>query len=176
MIDIIITDFPFPPSVNNYLMPVFGGTKINKKGKHYNHGRLVKTQSHIDYSVACDVWAARYKSGLKDLCESIRKRRDELESSGRVFALDVTAYLVFNREYVLTKSNIPKKVDADNFSKALQDNLFRILQLDDKYSFSPTIEKVIGSTSSKNYVVLSIKEKSPENVSSLAIRLGIKIQ
>lgn len=173
MIDIIIKDFPFPPSVNQYLMPVMGKVKRGKRGNLYAQGRMVKTATFREYETACTYWQLKYQKGLDRLREEIKQRKDLLESQGKTFALKVEYFVLINKHEITDKNNRPLRNDVDNRLKPAGDNLFRILGIDDKYCFSLSIEKAIAPQNQLNQMIVKITETQAHDKNYIFTQLRI---
>jgi len=122
--------FPFPPSTN---------ALYKNAGK-----RRVKTHDYKEYEYECEAW--EYEN-IKALKKAIKLLRGELvELNLKVFAPKSTWY---------TKAGKPKKIDVTNRVKALEDCLFKMLDIDDCHVFKCTQEKCI---SDKKYVDIELRE------------------
>lgn len=158
MIDIIIKDFPFPPSVNNHLVPAISKVAINSKGKLSAKGHFFKSKKHVNYAKQVNEWHEFYRRGISDLIDEIQ---DHKKAQGSSFALELSIILVTHKDRLL-------KIDADNHTKSAQDNLCRILDIDDRYIFKSSIEKVL-SNSGREYAIINLRsfKISNENESRL---------
>lgn len=119
-----IKNFPVPPSVNKYLMPI--------------KGRMIKTPQHRAYEQECLMWRLKNQT----LVNEAKILFKDLEFKESILVLRVEIEIFINKSKLLTKQNRPKKIDTDNFQKPLIDNLFKLLEIDDKYIFASTIEKI----------------------------------
>lgn len=165
---VTILDFPLPPSVNNYLMPVIGKVKFNKFGKPYGSGRLVKTKEHKDYEAECQIWALRYQTGLRKLKEEILMAKRQAEANKQPYALKAEYFIMLHKDKVLGSGNQPSQTDTDNFLKPLQDNLFKILNIDDRYVFRAEPEKVyIDQPDQRECVIIRITSHEPRSSSQI---------
>lgn len=136
---ITIIDFPLPPSVNNYLIPVAGKLKWKGKGKPYATARMVKSTEHRQYETDCQLWALKYKRGLCALREEIIKTKQLMEKEKLSFSLKMEYFIFLAPD----QYNSVEHKDVDNFIKPLQDNLAKILNIDDRHIFQITAEKVL---------------------------------
>lgn len=163
MIDIIIKDFPFPPSVNTHLVPAINKVGVNNKGKFIGKGHFFKSKEHKIYAKQVKEWSSFYIRHTNKLAEEIK---NELEILKNRFSLEAEIILVTNKEKIL-------KFDADNRIKSVLDNLCKLLNIDDRYIFKVSAQKVI-SNSSKQYAIIKLKSKNIENENEIKIRFGIK--
>lgn len=173
MIDFIIKDFPVPPSVNKYLMPVMHKIRKRKNGKLYATGVLAKTPEHRNYESTCQLWALSYQGGLSKLKAEITQRTQHLRKHKRDLILEVEYFILLPRHVVLTINNLCERVDSDNYLKPTKDNLFKILNLDDKCVFKDSIQKVAIDDDQKPCVIIAVKEYKPLTSSSVKSSLGI---
>ena len=163
MIDITIKDFPFPPSVNTHLVPIMSKVGINSKGRYVGKGHMMKSKEHQIYAKKIDTWHKFYIIGINKLIDEIEAERKILKYK---FALELDVTLVVHKDRLL-------KIDTDNYTKATQDNLCRILKFDDRYIFKSTIKKVL-SNSGKEYAIIRLKSCQQEDENDARLKYGIK--
>jgi len=166
-LSIILADFPLPPSVNSSLIPVMGKIKYDKKGKPYATGRMVKTYEHLDYTADCVSWSMRYRDGLAKFKYELLTERRKREALRETFALKVEYFFLMKRSKIITLAGKPEENDVDNRIKPCQDNLFRILNVDDSHVFPVYAEKVSIPDNEKERVIIRI--------SSVKARTGAEI-
>lgn len=162
-----IVNFPLPPSVNDYLMPVAGGWSVNKKGRKYQKGRWVKTEPHKLYMQRCHEWKllngeAWYKIRAELKAQVLKARQER-----RRVAFQVDTYFAFHDERIWTVNNIPERLDADNRLKPCRDALADILEIDDKYFFSGFFEKVSTKTKEEECTYMRITPMIPRTLESI---------
>lgn len=157
-----ILDFPLPPSVNSYLMPVAGKIKFSqKRKKHYTPGRLVKTKEHIAYESECTMWILQNRQMVEKIKERIFFALKAAENDFKPFALRVDFYFCFEHSRVLTVNHKIQQRDRDNFLKPATDQLKNVLGIDDKYIFSGNVEKVTAKTKDEECVLIRVSVTRP---------------
>lgn len=171
MIDIIIKDFPLPPSINSAYMPIIGKIKRNSRGKVYGAGRMVKTDQYRDYESKCIKWQLRYQTALNSLKNEILDRKKILQNAGKELSLKLEMYAILPKEWIFTVNGKLENRDADNYNKVCQDNVFKMLCLDDKHVFKNEIQKVSGS---KPYMIIRLTEYEPKTEDQIKLLMGIK--
>lgn len=147
--DIWLMNFPLPPTVNEYLMPVAGRWAVSKKGKRYQKGGFVKTKLHSDYLKRCYEWRALHNTGWQRIQEDLHARLESARRNGLRFALRVDTYFAFEESRLWTVNNLAQQIDADNRLKPCRDALSKLLGIDDKHFFGGFFEKI--TTHSKEY-------------------------
>lgn len=171
MNDIWIVNFPLPPSVNEYLMPIAGPTARNKKGKLYKTGRFVKTEPHRIYRKMCEQWKTlnmlAFETIQKELHEKVERAKEEKKRIG--FMVDT--YFIFEESRIWTKENTPQRLDADNRLKPCRDALSEILGIDDKYFFSGFFEKLSTQEKDKECTIIRIRQMTPRTLQSLRMEI-----
>lgn len=162
-----LANFPLPPSVNEYLMPVSGGWSVSKKGRAYQKGRWVKTKEHTDYMKRCELWALANKRGFTDAKEKLKEevRKATLEKKRIAFRVDT--YFAFENSRIWTVNNLPQQLDADNRLKPCRDALAKILEIDDKYFFSGFFEKVTTTNKNEECTILRIETMYPRTLEDI---------
>lgn len=171
MIDFIIKDFPLPPSVNKAFQPVMGKIKW-RDGKPKAEGRLIKTDEHKDYEVACTLWELSHMRGVNEIRNEIILRIKNLKKSDKHLTLKVQMFSVFEEHRIFTSKGEICPMDTDNRCKLAQDKLFKILNIDDKLVFKNEIQKVVGSS---NYMIIRISEYDPISEEHVKKLLGIPL-
>lgn len=172
MTTIILADFPLPPSVNSALMPVMSKIKYNKKGKPYATGRMVKTYEHLGYTSACISWSMGYKNHLAKYKYELLTQRRKSEALKEPFALKVEYFFFMHRSKIITLAGKPEENDVDNRIKPCQDNLFKILNIDDSHVFPVYAEKVSIPDNEKERVIIrisSFKARTGEEITKLLL-------
>lgn len=172
MVDIIIKDFPMPPSVNKAFIPVMGKTKIGKNGKKYSGGRIIKSKEYVAYEKKCLEWEMFHARGLASLRKEIADRIEALAKQRRVLTFKVEYYAVFPKDKIHNEDGSLKSLDCDNRIKVAKDSLFRALMIDDKHVFKDEIQKVVSSTS-RTYMIIKITEYNPYSEKLVKSVLGI---
>lgn len=111
-------------------------------------GRLIKSSAGRAYSNQCAIWALKNKSALDKLREILRGK-----------TLRVDCAFVFPREKLITKKNTLKKLDFTNRIKVCQDELAKIIGVDDAHFISGYCQKMVGDDS---YVDITISVQNLE--------------
>lgn len=157
-----ITDFPLPPSVNSYLMPVAGKTKFSARTKrHYTQGRLVKTKEHIDYEKRATYWILENREQVERIKEKIFFAHKASENDGLPFVLKVDLYFCFEHSRVLTVNNKIMQRDVDNFAKPAVDQLKKVFGIDDKHIFFLHLEKITAKNKDEECVIVRVSVSKP---------------
>lgn len=159
--DVWITTLPLPPSVNEYLMPVVGRVKRNKFGKLYGQGRLVKTTVHKKYDSDVTLWVLKHSKQIEAFKEEVFMAMKAKEARKDPYALCVDMFFCFHRDRIFTVNNKLGRLDRDNRIKPMQDQLSKIIGLDDKYVFSGIAEKVSCENEEDECTILRIREFKP---------------
>lgn len=162
-----ITGFPLPPSVNEYLMPVAGKWVINKRGKRYQQGRWVKTDIHRAFMDQCYLWRSQHITSFHKIQQAIHKAKKNTEDMGQRFALKVDCYFVFHVERIYTVNNKVERLDADNRLKPCRDALANILELDDKYFFAGSCEKVTTRSKESECSMIRMDQMIPRTMEQI---------
>lgn len=167
MSPIWLTNFPLPPSVNEYLMPIAGGWATSKTGKTYRKGRWVKTKIHTDYVKHCELWAKKNAQGFNSISNDLKKAVMEARENKKRICFRVDAYFIFHEPRIWTVNNIPEQLDADNRLKPCRDALAKILDIDDKYFFSGFFEKVTAPSKDQECTFIRITETIPKDIQDI---------
>ena len=135
-------NYPFPPSINDYL----------KHGK--NHNGFFLSQSHKRYKEQVKSW---YKRNFR----SINEFKDFLKSYSydknlSCLRMDMTFVLLKSR--FITKENRVKKQknDTDNFIKPVKDTFSKLIQIDDSIFNAHNIERVYCKKETEQQVIITI--------------------
>jgi Holliday junction resolvase RusA-like endonuclease len=159
-----IYDLPLPPSVNEYLMPIAGPTKYSfNRGRRFQQARLVKTAIHKKYEQIVEYWINKNKESVTTLQKLISSEMNHNLKANKPFALKIDMYFVFEKSRILTKNNKAERLDRDNRIKPLQDQLSKIIGIDDKYIFSGNAEKLICSTKEEECSMIRISITQPRS-------------
>lgn len=157
-----ILDFPLPPSVNNYLMPIAAKATFSKKtGRYYTPGRLVKTKEHKDYQTKSLEWVSLIKEKIEGIKERIYFAQLAAENDNIPFALKVDIYFCFEKSRIITINNGVHRLDRDNYIKPLQDQLQHVLGIDDKFVFCGNSEKVTANSKDEECVIIRVAVTRP---------------
>lgn len=124
---------PLPPSSNQIYASV--------------RGRLIKSQHARIYSNQCQIWALK-NFKLLDMIKDHYKSETTLE---------VNYIFVFHKQRLVGKKNQIKKLDAANRIKVIQDELAKMIGIDDSLFLKTTIEKVTCESESDQQVIIEIK-------------------
>lgn len=162
-----LVNFPLPPSVNEYLMPVAGNWAVNKNGKQYRKGRWVKTKVHTDYVNRCHHWRLINRAGFDQARDLITKEVDDARMLKLPIAYRVDCYFAFEYGRIWTKDNQPQEIDSDNRLKPCRDALAKILGIDDKYFFSGFFEKVTTNSKDSECTILKISRAEPRTLEQI---------
>jgi len=167
-----LVNFPLPPSVNEYLMPVAGRWATTKKGRVYQKGRWVKTQEHANYLKRCEKWSMIHNVSFVEIGEELRGMVRAARTAKKRIAFKVDTYFAFEDSRLWTVNNLPEQLDADNRLKPCRDALADLLKIDDKYFFSGFFEKVSAPSKDQECTFLRISVTSPRTIQD--VRMQIK--
>lgn len=117
--------WPMPPSVNKAYMPRTWG---NKRG-------LAKTKEHENYIRAVNHYALANIHNISDAQRLIKQWN----------FVRVEIWLYFFKNRILTLQGLPKVHDGINVVKVLDDQVARVLKVDDKIFWDHRIIKSITS-------------------------------
>lgn len=148
-----IDNFPIPPSVNNYLMPV--------------RGRLVKTPIHREYRDRCILWAAQNRLILEAIKNRIHNYHAKAEAKYGHSAFQVDCYVAFDHSRVFTLKNTLQEIDANNFLKPLLDGLVEVLGIDDRAFFAGNCEKITTMSKANECSLLRISPMKPRTLQEI---------
>lgn len=166
-----LVNFPLPPSVNEYLMPVSGGLARNKKGKLYEKGRWVKTEPHRVYVKKCNEWAVLHNTAWVQIKDQIQGEVRAARAANKKFGFRVDAFFAFENSRLWTQENTPQRLDADNRLKPCRDALADLLGIDDKYFFSGSCEKVSTPSKDQECTFLRISPMTPRTLQDLKMQI-----
>ncbi len=162
-----LMNFPLPPSVNDYLMPVAGKLKMNKKGKLYRAGHFVKTPVHIEYRKLCNLWVLQHKRAFDEIQNHLLGRVHVAREKKQRIAFRVDHYFAFEESRIWTVNNLPERIDADNRVKPCRDAIADMLGIDDKYFFSGFFEKVSTNSKDSECTAIRISQMVPRTLQDL---------
>ena len=162
-----LINFPLPPSVNEYLMPVAGAWAVNKGGKHYRKGRWVKTKIHSQYVDLCWLWRRQNGVAFDKAMDVIKAEVEEARVLKRQIAYRVDCYFAFEHSRIWTLANQPQEIDSDNRLKPCRDALAKIMGIDDKYFFSGFFEKVTTNSKDSECTILKISRAEPRTLDQI---------
>ena len=133
---IILTELPYPPSVNDSLA-VF-------------RGRMIKTAKARAYKEQCHIFTAKNITALNQATTQIKSWLDQ------GLGIKVDCYFSLPEEKILTAGKKAihrfKKSDVSNRVKLCHDALSDMLRIDDLYFIAGNAEKVIGPMGVTVYV------------------------
>ncbi len=162
-----LVNFPLPPSVNEYLIPIAGGWATNKKGKKYQKGRWVKSEVHKLFTENCRKYAVLHNNSIERIKCEIHGLVDHARSQNLRIAFRVDTYFAFEDSRLWTVNNFAEQLDADNRVKPCRDAVSELLKLDDKYFFSGFYEKVTVPTKAEECSYVRITLTTPRTLNDL---------
>lgn len=134
MKSILIASFPLSPSDNELYYNMNGVGRVASKELR-------------EYKKLCEAYA------LKN-AKMFREVKSIMANEWKGFsAVKADYFFVFKRERLYCKDGRVKKLDSSNRIKAVQDCLFNILGLDDKFVFAGSFEKLSGELEACNIVL-----------------------
>ncbi|CAB4149777.1 Crossover junction endodeoxyribonuclease, RusA-like [uncultured Caudovirales phage] len=169
-----LVNFPLPPSVNEYLMPVAGRWSIDKKGKSYRKGHFVKTKLHSDYLDRCKRWRMQHKTAWEKIQYELIHMQDLARLGRQPFALRVDCFFAFEHSRLWTQTGEVQSIDSDNRLKPCRDALAKLLGIDDKYFFSGFFEKVSTRSKELECSILRISQMTPRTLDDLKTQIKME--
>lgn len=166
-----LINFPLPPSVNEYLMPVAGPLSRNRKGKLYQTGRFVKTEQHRIYRKMCFQWKMLNNLAWQKIQDELQNAVKTANQENKKIAFMVDTYFIFEDSRLWTKSNAPQRLDADNRLKPCRDALSELLSIDDKYFFGGFFEKLSTSEKDQECTYIRISQMTPRTLQNLKMEI-----
>lgn len=171
-----ITKFPLPPSVNQYLMPVAGAMKFNKKtGRAYRGAGWVKTAIHRAFEEDCQTWRYKNHSIFKKAFDSLKEVKDTYSRDGKFLTLRVDTYFVFHAKRVWAVDGHIKRIDADNRLKPCLDAISRLFEIDDSHFFAGGCEKVTTDNKEEEGAYIRISLMTPRKLEHIIETMSIEV-
>lgn len=149
---VVLAELPFPPSENNaYVNRKAGGRFASKEVRDFKH--------------AMSIWRIRNNQALA-------VARQAVFSWKTPPALKLV--LGFRHDRVWTKDGSPKRIDAANFVKVLQDSVAAVMAIDDSKIWSTMAEKAPLEPESKLESAMAILTPAmPMGIAQWKDHLGI---
>jgi len=141
--------FPFPPSVNECYV-----------NNPRTRGRF-PSQKLKAYKIAVSVYFSRVNLSTNN--QELLTRYGHIQSLvGKELELECDFVMPYTRLYTSSgeRKGLPKKLDLDNFQKALFDNFFEAIGIDDSMIFKITARKFAmpkGNVGQEAYVTIKIR-------------------
>lgn len=158
---------PIPPSANK--MHSVGSNKVWRQRK--NGEKYMGTSAHVYNSPELTHFYLQCKNFANiNYVQMAGIRKQLLDWISKGYVLKTEAWVGFENGRVWTKEGQPQQVDSDNRLKPLQDGLSKMLDLDDKWIFSATIEKVTVASKdleSCSVRIMPIKPRTMDEVRQL---------
>lgn len=169
---ILMVNFPLPPSVNEYLVPVASNRYgTDKRGRQFQKAHFVKSATHTNYLKACHEWRALHNLSFTRIQEYLLNLQHEAKSKREKFALRVDHYFAFEHSRLWTKNNLAEQIDADNRLKPCRDAIADLVGIDDKYFFSGYFEKVSAPTKAQEGTYIKIAQMVPRTLADIRAQL-----
>lgn len=168
---ISIFNLPIPPSINRaYETTGRVVTKRNKQGKIYQ-------------GVATSRYGSPELVHFKKQCQSFYNLNyQKIDSYKPIiqswidqgYVVKVEAYVAFEHSRAWTLEHKAKQIDSSNRIKALEDGLAVMLDIDDKWNFLVSIEKVTCDKDSEQCVVYlsPMKPRTLNDIKGLKYKQG----
>jgi|WetSurMetagenome_2_1015567.scaffolds.fasta_scaffold283741_2 hypothetical protein len=153
-----ISDFPLPPSVNEYLTPI--------------RGRMIKTKVHRDFLQRCMIWSLRSKTTVDLAKDRFMTMKQEMERVQKYSAFRVDCFFAFHHSRVFTKNGLVKQLDADNRMKPAMDAIVKIFEIDDRLFFSGRCEKITTDFKEKECSLIRICPMTPKTLSEMKTQIN----
>lgn len=165
---ILIEKFPLPPTVNNYLMPIVGQMKTNKKtGKPYRSAGWIKTAEHRGFEKKCEDWMFLNQDQYKKAIEEFAKFKKQAKADGKPLSLCFDAKFVFYHKRIFKEDGGVKRLDADNRLKPCIDAVSKIFAIDDCHFFAISSEKVSCKSEAEEGSIIRISAFVPNTLSDI---------
>jgi Holliday junction resolvase RusA-like endonuclease len=119
------------------------------------------TKAGRDYIKRVETWKALHYVEVVMATASIRTWLNEFN------VLHITYILSLHRDDIFTQAGFPRKMDATNRIKILQDTLSKLLLFDDSLIFSAKIEKAVSDERYNSGVTIMIDAKKARYASDL---------
>lgn len=156
--NIIIKEFPMPPSVNQMWASI--------------RGRLIKTSIGRKYEKECHIFMHMKGSTIREWRTDIAKHL----ATNRAIAVDF--YFVFHESRLFAQTEDKKtgrkigdvkRLDVDNRLKPCIDELSKMLGIDDRYFFAGEREKLWCKSSENEQVIIRIRPHQAREIKELDI-------
>lgn len=170
-----LTNFPLPPSVNEYLIPVIG-KRSSKNGKTYLKGRLVKSKIHSNYQELCQYWALQNRKFVSDASNALLIQKRTREINKQPFALKIDCFFVFHSERIFTVNNKCEQIDTNNRIKPVLDALVKVIGIDDKHYFGGNCEKVTTNSKEFECSLIRISMMEPRTLDDIKMMIQTEPQ
>lgn len=145
-----------PPSVNDQYMP-FGFRLPNGKIT----ARINPTKHLNKFQDDCDEWVAQNHL----VVGKARVTAQAMLATGGV--LEVCTFAVFPSGLIWTQDGRPRKMDVSNRMKALEDEVAKMLLIDDCYFFKVSAEKVERMRINTPFCAVLIRPWKPRSVAEV---------
>jgi hypothetical protein len=140
------------------------GPSVNDAWRNIPGRGRAKTRLYLDFEKAMAVWQAKNQGDI-----ALAKTIATQVTAGVGLKLKYTFY--FDRDRVITKSATgkhspaakrklageSKRLDVTNFLKCAEDQIFKLLEVDDCYAWEVGIEKAIAAPGDKEFVDIEIR-------------------
>jgi hypothetical protein len=158
-----IVGLPLPPSANTMYETNVHKRWIKRSGKAVCKVKTSRRKSDrlITFQTKCQLFKMRHRVELEEYKQTLLSWIKD----GNVIVMD--SYCVFEQQRIWTKDGNPKQIDADNFRKALQDMVFNILGIDDKYCFRGNIEKVTCIDKDLECSIVGLRPAKPRTLEQI---------
>lgn len=172
---IILYNFPLPPSVNEYLVPVVSNKySFDKKGKPYRKAHFVKSDIHRNYLKRCQEWKFHNNLNWLEVQRRLQEIKKQAQDSRKQFALRMDHYFAFEKSRLWTVNNLAQQIDCDNRMKPCRDAVANLLDIDDKYFFSGFIEKVSAPTKEAECTIIKITLMTPRTLEQVQAQMKLE--
>lgn len=163
-----LTNFPVPPSVNEYLVPVASNKyALDRRGKPYQKAHFVKSDIHRQYLQRCYEWRAYHNVSFGKIQAQLHAALMRSRAERKPFALRVDHYFAFEYDRIWTVNNIAQQLDVDNRLKPCRDALAELLGIDDKYFFSGYFEKLTTRSKELECSIIRISQATPRTLAEI---------
>lgn len=127
---IVIRDLPVPLTTNKMY------ATIMRRGPHGPHTRRIPSSEFVDFKREMSRWAGKYASFLSEVQALMAYWIVE----GYMIQIDL--YICLGRTRLFTLKDTPKRLDASNRIKAMEDAISEITLVDDKHFWRVSAEKI----------------------------------
>lgn len=137
--------FPMCPTANRLVAPV--------------RGRLIATREKRAWENEVRSYHLRHHRQINQVKNTLA----DMKRKAGFLILNVDTYFVFPYSKLFTKDGRPKKLDANNRTKATLDAIATLTNIDDRYYFGGYCEKLHGESQTP-YTIVQLKPMEAQNV------------
>jgi Holliday junction resolvase RusA-like endonuclease len=153
MTELILKGFPIPPSINAQ----FIGS---------GRGQIIKSPAARLFDSHVQIYRIK---NLRILNNIMVTAHNWVTSEG---GLSIEVFYVLPKQEVYSKKSEVKQKDQNNFLKSTLDGLAKIIEIDDKFFFNNTCEKLTCNLESDRQAIIKIKPHKPRTYDGLLLEIN----